>query len=313
MSALPTLRELEYVVAVAEEGHFGRAAARCHVSQPALSMQIRRLEERLGVVLFERTPRRVRPTPQGERLVAQARRVLEEARRFAALARDADALSGPVRIGAIETLGPYYLPHVLLPLAERFPGLRPVLHEGRTARLVRLLLDGELDVVLLSPPAGREGVELFPLFFEPFVLLCRRDDPLAARPRPTLAGLAGERLLLLEEGHCLRDQALALCAAPALGTVHATSIETLRQMVAAGLGHTLLPRLAVDDRHPLAAVLHWAPLDDPEAGRDIALAWRTSDPRDCDWRVLARFLSKRRPPGTLPPRRRGGRPSGEAG
>lgn len=306
MAALPTLRELEYVVAVAEEGHFGRAAARCHVSQPALSMQIRRLEERLGVALFERAPRRVRPTPQGERLIAQARRVLEEARRFVALARDADVLAGPVRIGAIETLGPYYLPHVLLPLSERFSGLRPVLREGRTARLVQLLLDGELDVVLLAPPAGREGVELFPLFFEPFVLLCRRDDPLAARARPTLAELADGRMLLLEEGHCLREQALALCGTAAAGTIHATSVETLRQMVAAGLGHTLLPRLAVDERHPLAGVLHWAPLDDPDAGRDIALAWRVSDPRESHWRGLARFLCARRPPGTLPPRRRSG-------
>lgn len=296
-----SLRDLEYAVAVAELRHFGHAADRCGVSQPALSEQIRKLESLLGTQLFERTRRRVAPTGSGAALLVQSERVLAEARHLLALAQGrADSLAGTLALGAIETLGPYYLPGLLRLLHAQRPDLSLRLTENRTDPLIERLVEGTLDLALLALPAGRAGLEAAPLFFEPFLLAAPPGHALARLDRLSLDDLPTGDLLLLEEGHCLRDQALALCAArPA--TRHATSLETLRQMIAAGEGYSLLPALAVAARPELADLVVCRDLDDPAAGRTIGLVWRRSDPRAAAYRDLAGLLAEFRPGGTAAP------------
>ncbi len=295
-----SLRDLEYVVAVAEHRHFGRAAEACAVSQPALSAQIRKTEELLGVVLFERGRRGVTITGQGRALVAQARRILAEGHRLFTLARSQQGgLAGPLALAAIETLGPYLFPHILRPLRERYGALDLSLHEGRTARLLELLAEGELDLVLLSLPVHRTGLTAAPLFFEPFLFLHAPDEPLARRRPLALADLASERFLLLEEGHCLRGQALALCGlSHGTGRRHAASLETLRHMVAVGAGYSVIPALAASPDPRLEGLVRCTPFDDPTAGREIALLWRSSDPREPEFTAFADFLRDIAPPGT---------------
>jgi LysR family hydrogen peroxide-inducible transcriptional activator len=283
-----SIRDLEYALAVAEARHFRRAAERCHVSQPALSAQVRKLEEMLGVALFERTPRGVLVTPHGARILPQARRLLEEARRLIELAKLEDGLSGPLWVDAIATLGPYLFPHILRPLRDRFPRIDFVLREGQTERILAALASGESDIALVSEPIAHEGFATFPLFDEAFVaihpphLLSRLHPPL------TIGDLTTENLLLLEEGHCLRDQALALCDGAAPGaTRHATGLETLRHMVASGAGYSLLPALAAQSRETFGGLLAYTELDDPGACRRIVLACRASDPRQEHYAALA--------------------------
>ncbi len=293
-----SLRDLEYILAVAEHRHFGRAAEACHVSQPALSAQVRKLEDYLGLRLFERSRQGVAPTAEGERILRQARLVVREAARLLEMARSgAEPLAGPFALGAIETLGPYLFPRILAPLGARFPRLELVLSEGRTADLLDQLMNRELDAVLLSPPVHRSGIRLFELFFEPFLFVHRPDEPLA-RERPLrLERLAGERLLLLEEGHCLRGQALLLCGmATAPGRRHATGLETLRFMVALGAGYSIMPALAAEARPGLEGMVAYTPFDDARAGRKIALAVRASDPRGTTFDILARTLRELVPP-----------------
>ncbi|ONG48983.1 LysR family transcriptional regulator [Pseudoroseomonas deserti] len=298
-----SLRDLEYAVAVAELRHFGRAAERCGVSQPALSEQIRKLEALLGVTLFERQARRVEVTAQGAVLLAQARAVMREARGLLDLAQQQAApLSGPLRLGVIATLGPYYLPRVLRDVRARFPELVLRLQEGRTAGLVAALEAGELDAALIAlpPPAGNLAAE--PLFFEPFLLACPPGHPLLARRRLTLQALQGaeeaDRLLLLEEGHCLRDQALSLCALPRGDREErfASSLEMLRHMIAAGEGFSLLPALAGQaGGGELDGLVATRPLDEDGIGRQIGLVWRGTDPRRDDFSQLAGFLKETAP------------------
>ena len=296
-----SLRDLEYAVAVAETRHFGRAAERCGVSQAGLSEQVRKLEGLLGVALFERTTRRISVTPEGEVLLRQARDLVDGARALLAMAqRRAEPLDGPVRIGVIATLGPYYLPGLLREVRASFPRMQLRLEEGRTASLLKSLRATNLDAVLLALPVGAEDIATAPLFFEPFRAALPVGHPLAARERLSLKDLAGRGLLLLEEGHCLRDQALSLCGAPASerGSRLASSLEMLRHMIAAGEGHSLLPLLATQGRAELdGLVLHRA-LAGQEAGRVIGLAWRTSDPRSAAFLRLARFLASTAPSGT---------------
>ncbi|NUB15979.1 LysR family transcriptional regulator, partial [Azospirillum brasilense] len=240
-----SLRDLEYVVAVAEQRHFGKAAERCSVSQPSLSAQIRKLEDLLGIPLFERTSRRVLPTPQGEVVIRQARIVLEEARRLLALARGtAEGLHGPLAIAAIQTLGPYLFPHVLPAMRRHLPDVQLVLSEGRTDGLLEELREGRLDAILLALPVEAEGLTCDALFFEPFVLAHPSGHRLESLPSIALADLDPGELVLLEEGHCLRDQALTACGATTRGMRHATGLETLRHMVATGTGYTLMLQLA---------------------------------------------------------------------
>jgi LysR family hydrogen peroxide-inducible transcriptional activator len=296
-----SLRDLEYAVAVAETRHFGRAAERCGVSQAGLSEQVRKLEGLLGVALFERTTRRISVTPEGEVLLQQARDLVDAARALLDLAqRRAEPLDGPVRVGVIATLGPYYLPGLLREVRASFPRMQLRLEEGRTASLLKRLRATDLDAVLLALPVGAEDIVASPLFFEPFRAALPVGHPLATRERLSLKDLAGRGLLLLEEGHCLRDQALSLCGATAAehGSRLASSLEMLRHMIAAGEGHSLLPLLATQERAELDGLVLHRDLESQEAGRVIGLAWRNSDPRNAAFLRLARFLASTAPSGT---------------
>ncbi|AWN54179.1 LysR substrate-binding domain-containing protein [Methylobacterium sp. 17Sr1-1] len=297
-----SLRDLEYVVALAEEGHFGRAAERCAVSQPTLSVQVRKLEEALGLVLFERSNRRVLLTPSGQAVVRQARAVLAEAKTLLLLAREGagQGLRGRLVLAAIQTLGPYLFPQVLRGLRQAFPDLALALSEGRTAEILDALREGRADAALISLPIPESGLTVSALFDEPFLLACPAEHPFAGGEPPRPGDLAGPDLLLLDEGNCLRDQAVAACGAGPASGRHATSLETLRSMVAAGAGYTLLPALAAPpgpDPAGLTICRRFGP-DGPR--RTIALAWRASDPRAEGLSELAGFFRAHAPHATLP-------------
>jgi LysR family hydrogen peroxide-inducible transcriptional activator len=296
-----SLRDLEYAVAIADLQHFGRAAERCGVSQAGLSEQVRKLEALLGCPLFERTTRRIVVTPQGEALVGQAREVLGAARVLLEMARaQADPLSGRLRLGVIATLGPYYLPGLLWEVRTRFPSLELRLQEGLTDPLVRALQTGALDLVLLALPWPTDGIVVEPLFFEPFRAIVPAGHPLAEQPRLGLGDLAGDGLLLLEEGHCLREQALSLCRLSRSGqdARFASSLEMLRHMIAAGEGHSLVPLLAARERVELDGLVRVREIDDPDVGRTVGLAWRGSDPRSSAFQDFSKFLRETAPAGT---------------
>lgn len=275
------LRDLSYLVAVADERHFGHAADVCHVGQPTLSTQLKKLEAELGVDLIERNPGRVLLTDAGERVVERARVILREADNIRELARRAtDPESGTVKIGVFPTLGPYLLPHIVPKLRDRFPNLELLLVEEKTEEVVRQLRRGDLDVGLLAMPVDDDHLHVEPLFQEDFLLAVPNDHPLASESGPVdIAVLAGESVLLLEDGHCLRDQALSVChlaGATERSGFRATSLETLRQMVAAGVGVTLLPELSV--RPPVAAsgTTTLLRFSEPVPSRQIAMFWRRS-------------------------------------
>jgi LysR family hydrogen peroxide-inducible transcriptional activator len=272
-----TLRQLQYLLAVAEDRSFRRAAEACHVSQPSLSQQVADAERALGVRLFERDRRRVLVTAAGERLLARARRVLVEADDLVeAATRLSDPLSGTVRVGVIPTVGPYLLPRAAPAVRRALPKLAVVWEEDKTAPLVRRVSAGELDAALLAREADLGDLVQAELASDPFVLAAPPEHPLARRAGPVhTADLQGERVLLLDDGHCLRDQALEVCAkgrAEELG-FRATSLSTLVQMVASGAGVTLLPRLAVEAEGGRAR-LRIRPFARPAPGRTLVLAWR---------------------------------------
>jgi LysR family hydrogen peroxide-inducible transcriptional activator len=295
-----SLRDLEYVVAVADENHFGRAAERCNVSQPTLSVQIRKLEESLGLVLFERSNRRVLLTPAGQIIVRQARSVLAEAQRLLALASEGRGapLTGRLVLAAIQTLGPYLFPLVLRLLRQEFPLLSLALSEARTAEILEGLRDGRVDAALVSLPLPASGLTISPLFVEPFWLACPADHALARGGALRATDIAGPDLLLLDEGNCLRDQTVAACGAGSSAGRHATSLETLRSMVAAGAGYTLLPALALPAGPDPSGLIVTRSFDADGPGRTIALAWRSSDPRAAGLQHLAAFFRAHAPPST---------------
>jgi len=276
------LRDLQYLVALAETRHFGRAAKRCHVSQPTLSAQLRKLEEFLGVALIERQPRRAALTAAGEAVVERARRMLRDAEDIRALARASqEPLAGQLKIGLIPTLGPYLLPRIAPRLQRALPELQLMLHEYQTALLLARVADGDLDLAILALPADTRGLQTRSLFAEVFLVAMPEHHRLAARRRLTTSDLNGQKLLLLEDGHCLREQALEVCsrAATEEQDFRATSLETLRQMVAAGLGITLLPRLAAQGPFGSARGLAIRPFAPPAPSRVIGAAWRRSTTR----------------------------------
>ena len=295
-----TLRELRYLVALADLGHFGRAAEACHASQPTLSTQLKKLEEFLGVTLFERTNKALHVTPIGEQIVAKARRILAEAESIIELGRQrVGPLTGPLNLGVIPTLSPYLLPWLLPALGDAYPDLRLIVHEDLTDHLIERLKAHKIDAALVALPIDEEEVDTLALFDEPFFFACPPGHALAKAKTVKPSDLRRERLLLLTDGHCLRDQALAVCGlaeAPPEdeGTdFRAASLETIRQMVAAGMGCTLLPAMALgsaeDHRievRPLAA----------KATRCIGLAWRRSYPKAADLNLLANVIR-----GNLPP------------
>jgi len=277
------LRDLRYLVALADERHFGRAAERCYVSQPTLSAQIRKLEEYLGVTLVERQPKRVTLTETGEKVVERARRLLLEADAIVEVAKtDRDPLAGPLRLALIPTVGPYLLPHVARPLKRALPRLKLMLYEYQTGPLLEKLRDGEIDLGILALPVSVDGLVTAELYEEPFTLAVPANHPLASRERVRVADLEGETLLLLEDGHCLRDQALEVCSRVAVGEegdYRATSLETLRRRVAAGNGVTLLPELAAAAPVGTARGLKVKPFAKPTPSRTIGAVWRKSTTR----------------------------------
>lgn len=275
------LRDLRYLVALADHKHFGRAAEASFVSQPTLSTQIRKLEDELGVALVERAPRRVMLTPVGREIAERARRVLADVGQMTEIARRSqDPEAGTVRLGLFPTLAPYLLPHVLPRIRARFPRLELLLVEEKTDQVLARLRDGRLDAGLLALPLHDDQLHAEPLFEEPFVLAVPEGHPLARREKPLdLHDLDDQHLLLLEEGHCLRDQALDVCRAAGASErdgFRATSLETLRQMVAAGVGITLLPTLAVQPPVPPSPDVRLLPFKGRAPSREIAMVWRRS-------------------------------------
>ena len=274
------LRDLQYLVALADRQHFGRAAAACFVSQPTLSTQIRKLEDELGVALVERAPRKVMLTPVGREVVERARRVIAEVEQMGEVARRSrDPEAGSVRLGLFPTLGPYLLPHVVPRIRKRFPQLELLLVEEKSDVLLQRLRDGALDAALLALPLHDDQLHAEFLFEEAFLLAVPESHPLASHGPLALDDLASQTLLLLEDGHCLRDQALDVCRTTGAGEnggFRATSLETLRQMVAANVGVTLLPSLAVQPPVAQSDAIRLLPFRDPPPSRRIAMVWRRS-------------------------------------
>lgn len=297
-----TLQELRYIVALADTGHFGKAAEACHISQSTLSTQIKKLEDFLGAVLFDRSLKYVALTPVGREIVASARLILEESNRIRELARQtADPMERTVNLGVIPTLGPYYLPHVLKQLHGKFPRLRLLLREEMTPHVLSHLADGKLDAGLLALPVDDPSLEVAPLFKEPFLAAVPAKHKLAGCTTVKIKDLAKAGLLLLEEGHCLREHALEACHLDGMQNeeISATSLETLRQMVGMGLGVTLIPVLASGGTTAVTQVA-LRPLAAPGASRTIGLVWRKRSPLAATMEQLAVSLKKSLPAHTLP-------------
>lgn len=296
-----TLQELRYLVALADKGHFVRAAAACNVGQPTLSTQLRKLEDDLGVTLFERNKHRIRVTPIGEAIVERARSalgVVEEIRQLAQ--REKDPLGGPLRLGLIPSLGPYLMPHLLPALRDSAAELHLFLREDLTVNLLERLRQGALDALLLALPVRGDDLEEMALFREAFVVALPKGHALARQRRIREADLRDQNVLLLEEGHCMRDQALAICGSTPSHQreeLKATSIETLRQMVAAGVGCTLLPQLAAAPGVGSIGngMVQLRPFEAPEPTRTIGLVWRHRYPREATLRALAGLILEHLP------------------
>jgi LysR family hydrogen peroxide-inducible transcriptional activator len=295
MSVDLKLKDLRYLVAVADQRHFGRAAARCFVSQPTLSAQLKKLEESLGVQLIERAPNNVSLTAAGEQIVARARRIIEASEEVVALAAaKRDPLAGRLRVALLPTIGPYLLPHVMRAIRKELPRLELRLYEQQTAPMLEKLREGELDLGILALPVELAGLEARELYREAFTVAVPERHPLAAREAVRAADLKGETLLLLEEGHCLRDQALEVCARAGVsesGVFRATSLETLRQMVAAGAGVTLLPELASRGAYGDARGVQVRPFVRPAPVRRVGAVWRKTTPRRAAIDAVARLIA----------------------
>ena len=282
-----TLTGLRYIVAVARERHFGRAAEKCFVSQPTLSVAIKKLEDELGVMLFERGAAEVTVTPVGRRVVEQAQRVLEEADRIRHIAEQGkDDLAGPLRLGAIYTIGPYLMPQLIPLLHKHAPKMPLLIQENFTARLGELLKNGDLDLIVLSLPYAEPGIATQAVYDEPFRVVMPADHAWAKKARIPAADLCRENLLLLSSGNCFRDQVLQTCSGMQRATndsmqqsLEGSSLETIRHMVASGVGITVLPSSAAEAKtaeNRLTAVRPFAP---PVPSRRVALAWRRIFPR----------------------------------
>ena len=282
-----TLTELRYIVAVARERHFGRAAETCFVSQPTLSVAVKKLEDELGLTLFERGPGEVSVTPAGRRIIEQAQRVLEEALRIRELAAAGkDPLAGTLRLGAIYTIGPYLLPKLIPILRRTAPAMQLLIQENFTHRLSEELRSGEVDVILVALPFDAPGVVTRPVYDEPFMVAVPKGHPWENRKRITSEELTSESLLLLGEGHCFRDQVLDIChtvrsreRSPLARTVEGGSLETIRQMVAGGVGVTVLPATSTATSGGSSDLIRILPFARPVPTRRVGLAWRRSFPR----------------------------------
>src|SRR5271165_5598716 len=277
------LKDMKYLVALADTGHFGRAAERTFVSQPTLSAQLKKLEEYLGVKLVERQPKNVQLTDVGKQIVTRARRMLLEEDEIIALARNhTDPLAGKLKVGLIPTIGPYLLPRVMQKIRKSLPHLGLLLYEHQTEPLLKRLRDGEIDLGVMALPVAQEGLESRELYAEAFKLALPAKHPLEGKASIKVQDLKGHTLLLLEDGHCLRDQALEVCSRVDVREAEdfrATSLETLRQMVIAGLGITLLPELAVETPFGSQRGLTVRRFANPVPSRTVGAVWRKSSTR----------------------------------
>jgi LysR family hydrogen peroxide-inducible transcriptional activator len=281
-----TLTELKYIVAVARAKHFGHAAESCFVAQPTLSVAIKKLEDELGVTLFERGGSEVSVTPVGAQIVAQAERVLEQTAAIKELAKqNKDPLAGPLRLGVIYTIGPYLLPPLVRNLIDNVPQMPLVLQENFTVKLLELLRQGELDAAIMALPLPDHGMMMQTLYDEPFVVATPRTHPWAKRREIPADDLKAETMLLLGSGHCFRDQVLEVCpemarfSTPGNGmqrTFEGSSLETIRHMVASGIGLTVLPRASVRDMDDPNGMLSFVPFANPSPSRRVVIVWRKS-------------------------------------
>ncbi|MAT50904.1 MAG: LysR family transcriptional regulator [Porticoccaceae bacterium] len=304
-----TLTELRYIVTLAQEQHFGQAAERCHVSQPTLSIAVKKLEQELGVELFERSKNKVSPTPTGEKVIAQAQKVLEESSRIQDIAAAGkDQLNSPLKVGGIFTIGPYLFPQFIPKLRELAPHMPLVVEESYTATLRRRLRNGDLDVIIIALPFTEPDVVTQPLYTEPFVVLIPENHRLTKRKVIDQDDLEGENILLLGEGHCFRDQVLE--ALPKLASqqgrdhvrgirtdTEGSSLETMRHMVASGLGITILPLSAVLGTQNKVQNLVTRPFAKSGPCRTVALAWRASFPRHKAIDALRKAILETKLPG----------------
>jgi LysR family hydrogen peroxide-inducible transcriptional activator len=281
-----TLTELKYIVAVARAKHFGHAAEACFVAQPTLSVAIKKLEDELGVTLFERGGAEISVTPLGAQIVAQAERVLEQTAAIKELAKqNKDPLSGPLRLGVIYTIGPYLLPPLVKLMIDKTPQMPLILQENFTVKLLELLRQGELDAAIMALPLPDHGMSMKALYDEPFVVAMPGQHPWTERKKIAAEDLKTETMLLLGNGHCFRDQVLEVCpemarfSSPGNGmqrTFEGSSLETIRHMVASGIGLTVLPRASVPEMDSKDGMLQFRPFAAPEPSRRVVMVWRKS-------------------------------------
>ena len=305
-----TLKQLRYFDALARELHFGRAAEACAVTQPALSMQIHELEQSLGLVLVERTRSGVQLTGKGAEIAARSARILGDVRDLVAYAQHSNRLlAGTLRLGVIPSVAPYLLPPLLPLLRDAYPDLELHVRETQTQPLTDELLEGKLDVLLLALPLKNPDLTNLPLFEDKFLLAVPKERKLSGRVRATKEFIEHERLLLLEEGHCLRDQALTYCSlqqVDAVNTFGASSLATIVEMVSAGFGITLLPEMSIgiEERGRDITLVRFV---EPEPFRTVGLVWRSTSPRTSDFEELGRLVKKAWNDGPLAAARTGGR------
>ena len=301
-----TLTDLKYIVALARERHFGRAAEQCHVSQPTLSVAIKKVEEQLGVLLFERGTSDIKITELGRRVVEQAQRVLVEASQIKQIAQAGkDPLGGTLRVGAIYTIGPYLFPRLIPRVKVLAPRMPLLIEENYTASLLEALKRGDIDVAILALPFAHPGVVVQPIYSEPFRVLMPADHAWAQQQAVGPQQLAEDQLLLLGAGNCFRDQVLEVCPeCSGVGglqrTLQGSSLETIRLMVASGIGVTVLPSTAADDLPDHNPLLEVRPFEAPEPARTVALAWRVTYPRSGAIDVLRKAILECDLPGVRP-------------
>lgn len=296
-----TLTELKYIVAVARARHFGHAAEACFVAQPTLSVAIKKLEDELGVTLFERGGSEVSVTPIGAQIVAQAERVLEQTAAIKELAKqNKDPLAGPLRLGVIYTIGPYLLPRLVKTMIDNVPQMPLVLQENFTVKLIEMLRQGELDAAIMALPLPEHGLAVQPLYDEPFVVAVPKGHPWAKRKAIPAEDLKSETMLLLGSGHCFRDQVLEVCPEMARfssggngmqRTFEGSSLETIRHMVASGIGLTVLPRASVGDMKDPNSMLAFVPFAAPAPSRRVVIAWRKSFTRRAAIEAICRGVA----------------------
>lgn len=301
-----TLTELRYIVALAREKHFGRAAERCHVSQPTLSVALKKVEQRHGVILFERSSAEVRLTPIGEQMAVQADRVLEEAGKLKEIVEHGkDPLQGPLRLGVIYTIAPYLLPRLIPALHGRAPCMPLYLHENFTVNLAGQLRRGELDVIVVALPFEEPGIVSRVVYAEPFCVVMPRGHPLAQQALIDPDQVAAENLLLLGNGNCFRDQVVQACPQLSVpggtaGAIEGSSLETVRYMVASGAGISIVPGSAAASWPQEDSLLEFRHFSEPVPVRRIVLAWRASFPRPRAVDVLRAAILDEPPPGVFP-------------